>query len=258
MTSRLSLLPTLLLLFACAPHERLAELSAPEVSCAQSEIEVSDILANKGAARYTATCPDGKVYRCISMGKPFGGDPETTCSPKSDDVEAEDSGESTSSAAVARGQAAPRGVLPGGWPLVRIEACGAELTMPPNAKRSERIEPTTQSPIHLAEASAGTTGFSFSCARLPGTAGERATPDEILGGAARGSIEAINGELIQSRKLSQPPGRTLLVKVQGAQMAMRIWLQGDWLYSANVAPIERLPDGAVAEYLDRIQVDPTL
>lgn len=199
MTSRLSLLATLLLLSACAPHERLAELSAPEVSCAQSEIEISDVLANKGAARYTATCPDGKVYRCISMGKPFGDDPETTCSLKSDDSDANDSAEATSGgAAVARGRA-PRGVLPGGWPLVRIDACGAQLTMPPNAKRSERTEPTTQAPMHLAEGSAGTTGFSFLCARLPGAAGERATPDEILAGAVRGAVEAVDGELLQCR-----------------------------------------------------------
>ncbi len=241
-------------LLACAPHERLAELSAPEVSCEQRDIQIAGVLANKGGARYTATCPDGKSYRCISLGRPYGDEPETTCSLASDD--AADGGESTSSTSSGtRGRAAPRGVLPGGWPRVRVEACGAELTLPASVTRTERTEPTTGARMYIAQAFAGKSEFGFSCAKLEGSTSDRATAEKVLAGSVRGAIEAVDGELIQSRKLPQLIGRTLVLRIKGRQTVMRIWLERDWVYMGMVAGIELLPEGAVAEYLERIQVD---
>jgi hypothetical protein len=226
---------------ACeAYYGRLPELASAELSCAESDLEVSDLFSTRTAARYTARCGNGKTYRCITMGKPYG-EPETTCQPAGTDTEAGDTSESPSTG-VAR---APRGILPGGWPRMRIEACGAELTMPPAAQLVEGPEPTRQ---------AGDSAFNFACTQLPAPITESSKAEEVVTGAVRGALEAIDGELIASRKLSGVSGRSLLIRVKGAQMVLRVWTQGQWLYSASVVPIDNLPDGAVAEYLDRIEV----
>jgi hypothetical protein len=243
-------LAALAFLPACGSlQERLAELSAPEISCAQSDVEISETFSTRSASRYKASCSDGKVYRCISMGKPFGDDPETTCQPVSgDDAVASSAGASEA------GIAPPRGVLPGGWPRVRVNACQAELTMPPDARLFESVEPTQNITMREARAHAGGSAFGFSCAELPQLAAAPDNADEVVEGAVNGALQAIEGDLITSRKLRDGTGRSLLIRVKGAKMAMRVWTQGQWLYSASVVPIDSLPDGAVAEYLDRITV----
>jgi hypothetical protein len=235
----------------CQPYYgRLAEFSSAELSCTEEEVEISDAYSTRAAARYTARCRDGKAYRCITMIKPYPAEPETTCQPMGADSE-----ETVANASSSQSSAgAPRGILPGGWPRVRIHACQAELTMPPDAKLLESIEPTSGIAMREARAHAGESAFNFSCAQLPQLSGEPGKADEVVAGAVNGALQAISGEVISSRKLPEGTGRSLLVRVQGARMALRVWTQGEWLYSASVVPIDSLPDGAVAEYLDRITV----
>src|SRR5688572_26152010 len=127
----LALATLALFLPGCGSYqERLAELSAPELGCAQAEIAIADVFTTKSAARYAATCADGRVYRCISMGKPFGDEPETTCqlnTEASPDVPSDES-DVVGSTSQARNRTVTRGLLPGGWPRVRIAQCDTELT----------------------------------------------------------------------------------------------------------------------------------
>mgnify|MGYP001547163921 CR=1 FL=1 len=238
-------------LAACQPYYgRLAEFSSAELSCTEEEVEISDAYSMRAAARYTARCRDGKAHRCITMIKPYGEEPETTCQPLGSDS---DSSIAEGSSQPSHSSSAPRGILPGGWPRVRVNACNAELTMPPDAKLLESVDPTQNVSIREARAHAGGSAFSFSCAQMPQLA-DISDKTEVLNGAVNGALEAMGGELVASRKLSDGAGRSLLIRVKGAKMAMRVWTEGQWLYSASVVPIDSLPDGAVAEYLDRIAV----
>ena len=129
--------------------------------------------------------------------------------------------------------------------------------MPSDAKVVETVEATTQLTMHEARGHAGGSAFNPACTQIRALSTDPSKANEIVAGAAQGALDAVDGELIASRKLSVGTGRSLLIRVQGAQMAIRVWTQGPWLYSASVAPIDKLPDGAVAEYLDRITVPAT-
>jgi hypothetical protein len=244
---------------ACEPYYgRLPEFASSELSCEQSEVTVSDALSTNAAVRYTARCGDGRSYRCITMMKRYGEAPETICRPSAEGEVAENDDEMSAGASPSvETHQATRGVLPGGWPRIRIAACGAEATMPSDAKVVETVEATTQLTMHEARGHAGGSAFNLACTQIPALATTPSKANEIVAGAAQGALDAVDGELIASRKLSVGTGRSLLIRVQGAQMAIRVWTQGPWLYSASVAPIDKLPDGAVAEYLDRITVPAT-